>query len=511
MNSTAKHVLLGLLPTTVLILPLTAQTTLQGLGTAVANVHVTDMSADGSAVVGTDGTDLYLWTTANPSFTLVANVAAWDADVSNGGAYISATLPDPSNSNYDTPARWTASTGTWEFLGSLGGLSGNSIGSAYDMSADGAVVVGLGWVGMSTAHAFRWDASSGLMTDLGTLGGFPSSSRADGVSADGSTVVGFDSDVVTGTWRSAVWTSAGEVLTGCLNPAYPIDGPSQGYAASSNGTYVVGESNTGIYTPSNWDEMHAFRWDAANGLVDLGTTDVDPWGWGTHNTIPCGVSDDGRTVVGIAGAGFFGQQPFIARQGSPTTFLQTYLVALGVPQASAWYFADIVGLSSDGRTICGNGYNAASVSEPFFVVLPPLAETYCTSKVNSQGCTPAIAATGIASVTSIAPFTISASNEINNQSGLMYYGFAPLSQHVAGGFKCVASPAVRTPLQNAGGSPTGTDCSGSYAIDFNAWIQSGIDPALTTGTVVYAQYWTRDPASVSTLNFSNAVRFTVFP
>ena len=59
---------------------------------------------------------------------------------------------------------------------------------AFDVSADGSVVVGRG-SSASGLEAFRWTAASG-MVGLGELPGGLFESRANGVSADGSVVVG---------------------------------------------------------------------------------------------------------------------------------------------------------------------------------------------------------------------------------------------------------------------------------------------------------------------------------
>jgi hypothetical protein len=141
----------------------------------------------------------------------------------------------------------------------------------------------------------------------------------------------------------------------------------------------------------------------------------------------------------------------------------------------------------------------------------PAAQVYCTAKVNSLSCTPAIAASGTASYTDPAPFTISAANELNQKAGLLYYGFAAASTPFQGGVKCVASPTVRTVIQNSGGGSGAPDCSGAYAFDFNAHVQSLANPLLTPGEEVFAQYWSRDPGSASTTNLTDAVRFTIAP
>lgn len=141
----------------------------------------------------------------------------------------------------------------------------------------------------------------------------------------------------------------------------------------------------------------------------------------------------------------------------------------------------------------------------------PAATTYCTAKTNSQGCVPAIASSGTASYTSASAFNVSASNILNQKSGLLFYGSAASSAPFQGGIKCVAAPTSRTVIQGSGGSPSGNDCTGTFTLDFNALIQSFTDASLVPGAEVFAQYWSRDPASASTTNLTNGARFTICP
>jgi hypothetical protein len=141
--------------------------------------------------------------------------------------------------------------------------------------------------------------------------------------------------------------------------------------------------------------------------------------------------------------------------------------------------------------------------------LTPVA--YCTGKVNSLGCTPAIAFTGLPSASSGAPFRITASNLVNQKNGLLFYSRQPTSVLFQGGLKCASNPTVRTPPQSSGGSSSGSDCTGAYAFDFNAWIANGWDASLAPGAEIFAQYWSRDPASASHTGLSNAIRFVVNP
>ncbi len=82
--------------------------------------------------------------------------------------------------------RWTDGGG----MVGLGDLAGGSFQSAAEgTSADGSVVVGFSNSGSGT-EAFRWTASGG-MVGLGHLVGRSVTSIARGTSADGSVVVGF--------------------------------------------------------------------------------------------------------------------------------------------------------------------------------------------------------------------------------------------------------------------------------------------------------------------------------
>ncbi|MCY3003033.1 MAG: right-handed parallel beta-helix repeat-containing protein, partial [Planctomycetota bacterium] len=52
-----------------------------------------------------------------------------------------------------------------------------------------------------------------------------------------------------------------------------------------------------------------------------------------------------------------------------------------------------------------------------------MPSAYCTSKLNSQFCMPAIGFSGYASTSNFGPFLITASNVLNQKSGLLFYGY----------------------------------------------------------------------------------------
>lgn len=117
-------------------------------------------------------------------------------------------------------------------------------------------------------------------------------------------------------------------------------------------------------------------------------------------------------------------------------------------------------------------------------------QNYCTGKMNSDGCVPVIAASGLASLTNPNPFLITASLVLPGRRSLLIYSLSQAAVPFQGATLCIEQPFRRVGGQVSQG--TGT-CGGSLAYDFNLRIQSGTDPALVPGVLVYAQWWYRDP------------------
>lgn len=196
--------------------------------------------------------------------------------------------------------------------------------------------------------------------------------------------------------------------------------------------------------------------------------------------------------------------------GFSTAFdLRTTVVEQGSDFGFAVALEDGLALvGAPGDDTAGFGQNSGSV---YAYRLEPAVSTYCTAKVNSVGCTPAIGWTGLPSLSSPAPFTVLASLVLNQRNGLCFYGFAPNSAPFQGGTMCVASPVRRTGLQGSGGSANGSDCTGAYAFDANAWMQGGSDPEILVGSELFAQYWSRDPQAPYGTGLTDALRFFALP
>ena len=131
--------------------------------------------------------------------------------------------------------------------------------------------------------------------------------------------------------------------------------------------------------------------------------------------------------------------------------------------------------------------------------------------MNSLGCTPTIAADGIASPAASWGFEVSASSVRNQTIGLLLYGVsgrAALPFH--GGTLCLASPFLRTPALSSGGnSLPSADCSGAWSVDLDLILWSR--PPLAVGSALQCQWYGRDPGfpPPDNISLSNALELTL--
>jgi len=300
----------------------TASEGMVGLGSLAAGgtSEALGVSADGAVVVGGSSSPLqprgeaFRWTASDgmvglgflPGFPRsLASAVSGDGSVVVG----TSLLAGPGSVQ---AFRWTSGGG----MVGLGDLVGGAFqSSAYDISADGSVVVGQGDSG--TFHeAFLWTSEGGMVG----LGGKPSG--AGGVSDDGAVVVGFSGS------QAFRWT-ASEGMVGLGNPpslvsSYAID-------VSADGSVVVGfaaEPTTSV--------RRAFIWDASHGMrllqeVLVNDYELDPTGWTLSEAT--GISSDGLTIVGNGTNPSGQREAWIAVIPEPSVSL---LFALGLAGLAGW-------------------------------------------------------------------------------------------------------------------------------------------------------------------------------
>ena len=170
----------------------------------------------------------------------------------------------------------------------LGDLPGSSFRSeANGVSANGSVVVGVG--SSASSEAFRWKAAGG-MVGLGVLLGGGTRSFANGINENGSVVVGWSTSAPAPSPNGEAfrWTVGSGMMALGDFPGGSFNSRAEG--VSANGTVVVG------FGDSAQGNM-AFRWTTWSAMVGLG----DLPGGSTWSRA-LGVSSDGLVVVGSSSA-----------------------------------------------------------------------------------------------------------------------------------------------------------------------------------------------------------------
>lgn len=314
-------------------------------------------------------------------FPTYANAVSGDGSTVVGYTWV--------GSSATIPFRWTAATG-YQNLGTLGGTNSPN-NNALAVSFDGSVVVGQSALPNGTVRGFRWTAQTG-MEELQM--GPQVSQTAEGVSADGLIVVGYNT----------VWTYPGG--PGNLQTIPNLGaGTAQGHAISNNGQIVAGHSQvpgplphairwtpgggtqdlgvtTGIESVAwciSGDGLviggeardaaffwRAFRWTAASGMVDMGTL-------GGPMSTAHGASHDGSVIVGksLINSGSGSLRAFVWTESTGMRNLKDELLNAGATGLGSWILAQANDVSDDGSVIVGWGHPAQfAPAQPFIATFP---------------------------------------------------------------------------------------------------------------------------------------------
>jgi probable HAF family extracellular repeat protein len=292
----------------------------------------TDVSADGSVVVGAgstaSGTEAFRWTRSGGiqglGHLFESHLFGWAHAVSDDGTTIVGESHRQNSS--ESAFRWTSAGG----MQALGFLPGHDRSIALDVSGDGSIVVGLS----NESEAFRWTSANGMQDLL--VGGHDA---AWAISADGLVIAGVSAPAG-GAFR---WTSTGG-MQGLGFGNLPR-------RASADGSVIVGGPVEG--------GGRAFRWTSAGGVQFLGDVNYSD---------ARGVSGDGSIVVGDG--------PFIWDATRGMRGLEQVLVNDYGLDLTGWNLRNANGISADGSTIVGTGIHLdrdeawiATIPEPSSVAL----------------------------------------------------------------------------------------------------------------------------------------------
>jgi probable HAF family extracellular repeat protein len=200
--------------------------------------------------------------------------------------------------------------------------NGGTASTAYGVSADGSVVVGVGFT--PDQVAFRWTRATG-MQPLGFLPG-GSASLAQAASADGSVVVGWSTS--TSGMQAFRWAEGGGMQPLGFLPGGVF---SISTGVSADGGVVVGQGG---------NPTQAFRWTATGGMQGLG------FSLGGNFSSATEVSADGGVVVGVANDAANSYRPFLWTGGGMTILTDPNGVFSG---------GSAEGVSADGSVVVGEG------------------------------------------------------------------------------------------------------------------------------------------------------------
>ena len=264
----------------------------EGLGfpTGSSDSLALGISGDASTVIGSAGAQAFSWTAIGGMVGLSGQQAL---GVSTDGSVIVGV----DGANY--PVMWTGGSTTPTSIPPIpGGGDLFLVGQAQGVSGDGTKIVGFDAFhnfvpSSSTTQAFLWTAGGGAQPLGGPDGGF-TQSVANAISSDGTTIVGQGYPSGTGFadpsqpfyWQDS---ATGKVAISDLT------GGTAGFANAVNGdgsVIVGGSTSSNTVAPFTTE---AFRWDFADGTVGLGDLPG-----GSFDSVANAVSGDGSMSSGAA-------------------------------------------------------------------------------------------------------------------------------------------------------------------------------------------------------------------
>ena len=239
---------------------------------------------------------IFLW---NPDANITTDIGAISPGNGYGGLvmfsddsnYTSGTSIVDGSGNIAEMSKYNMQTQQWQTLGRLGGTSGVSAGSGYDISGDGNTIVGISYDPVSKkAVGTVWNGTN--LINLGTLN--PNrQSRALSVSRDGSVVVGGQDTA--SPFRGIVWRKNS---SGTYDGSMLLIDPNLGNADSN----TLGEARV-VSGDGKWiggggatNTTDAYLWNSVDGAIILKNTLVQAANSKGYVT---GINYDGSIAVGF--------------------------------------------------------------------------------------------------------------------------------------------------------------------------------------------------------------------
>ena len=259
---------------------------------------------------------------------------------------------------------WVPRSGWTDIASTFSAGCDENKGAAWDISADGHIVVGFHWDGCTT-QAFRWSdaGGTGVLTPLQVLGSSVTTmapvNRATVVSDDGTVAAGFAESIPVDRWP-AIWRADG---TGFLLPGgvFPADAPGEVLSISEDGTSVAGIWN-----------LEGFYWTQQGGVVKMNQPS-DPLA--CDKTFPNAMADTGKLIFGGCGDWFSINLPaaFVWTAADGVQSLQDVAAANGIDIPHGYLLTNVLAASADGTVVLGTAIDDQFNLLTFVLRLPVTA------------------------------------------------------------------------------------------------------------------------------------------
>ena len=320
-----------------------------------------DLTPDGATALiqdlGSSVGDVYTYDTASAQLQLLTSVGDASRDLATA---ISATGRVTALHGVPVEAGLFSTGGDWlDLASSFGSGCDQDHGSAWDVSADGSIVVGLMW-NVCATQAFRWTDDGGagttLLLDLLGASAGPLVNRATVVSDDGSVAAGFASNDPLD--RSpAVWRPDG---SGFLLDPTNVDVPGEVLSVSADGSFLAGIWGT-----------DGFLWTEQGGRVDLGKPAVS---LPTDPCYPNAIAAGGDLVFGGCGDPFLSLPvAFVWTPSQGMRALADVVTASGLEIPAGLTLSSVLASSNDGTVVLGAAVDETMTQKTFVLVLPAAA------------------------------------------------------------------------------------------------------------------------------------------
>ncbi|UCF68621.1 MAG: hypothetical protein JSV80_04830, partial [Acidobacteriota bacterium] len=344
--------------------------------TPIGPFFLTDLAKNGASSLGSAGTTPFIWD-EKKGISVIPDATITGGAMNRNGTVV-AIESDHDGNGIGGSGLWTEAHGfrPFGFLGETecggSGSAGVNSSSAWAMSDDASVVVGIGYwdrdgdgfcqrqrLNPPEINGYVWTKKDGMQTlPIDGYSRTPAFIRAHGISGNGRVILGTDGNRYALAWIDGQFVD--------LSSMYP--GARDVYAASYDGTRVaIGTSSEVVLWNPTIEGDDAFS--PIGGLtwcVDLDYTDFfgrnycelfgPEWvqqRFGPIPVLPTDMTDDGKIIIGRAGSFFTGFVGAIWMEPVGWMNLRDFYLKQGVAEAQDLPMDNPISISASGSEIVG--------------------------------------------------------------------------------------------------------------------------------------------------------------